>query len=239
LAQALSTGEGAISPLWTSSTVAARLDGVHRLTDPLIGSDIDDQVTGELYVWTNTGVAETVGYIMAYYVCDFIEPTYSVHSGTMPIPNGNIGFCSLIDNANQTANNTAVMTQTTGVNITSGSFISGAIFKLVFAAGPSTAPTGQTLANTYQYQIARSATTTTLASTVIADNNWVEGKTVYGVLTASNTITLYMSLDTALAGGLNGAISYTSTPAGATKTSTLAFWAYPVQYSPSFKAVQT
>jgi hypothetical protein len=224
LSQAMSTGAGILTPIWKNAILGADLDEMYRLTDPLTNSDLDDQIVGELLVYSQSSAGGTVGYVIAHYECEFIEPSYTLHSGLVPIPAGNIGYGTFTDSANEVTATAVTLVTTSGVSPFVSNFANGAIFKFVLNLTNTAIATGNTAAT-----VATVVNSFGSSNTVVASTNQslqiVDGMALWGVLNGSN-VYLYISLETAVAADLNGLVTYGN---GVAFKTVWAFFIYPVR----------
>lgn len=233
VATAIATGFGQLTPIWKGSVVPAHLDEIFRLTDPFTSVDVDDQILGEVIAYSQSATSAVAGYLLAHYVCDFIEPSYTLHSTFIPVPAGLAGTATWTDNANEVAGAALIVVPTTGINPPSGTAVDGTVFRMILDVDATVLATGVTASNVLQ------VTNQVFSATVTASFNTQSlviqnGQSMYGNLVAGK-LYMYNSFDNAVAGTGQGLLSYASTVSFKTVWS---FWMYPLRMGQRLISVQ-
>jgi hypothetical protein len=202
LGRAMAQGNSTLGALWLQHEIPIDCDGQWRMTNPLLNTDIDDNIMEEIQVYTQTASSLTVGYIIADYTISFKEPIFQPHATTIPIPNGHSTQLPLVDAAAINAVNDAVVL----TNATLTALANGSVFKLSLNLTGTTLPTGATALTAVSNSLSRrttSVTTTTLSMALPL----VDGTVLYGLVLGTN-LYIYASIEAAVAGTGSGQLFY-------------------------------
>lgn len=223
--QALASGKGIMIPIWQGGGYEVPISAGLRLCDPLECLDLEQAYPFELVVYANTSLVSvaTIGYIVAHWDIEFVDPTFQPHTSLCPFPANATGNFFYADSSATPQQNAIVqLTYVSGVNFTSVATLgNGAIFKLTIVANncAGTTPGGiGTLSTIWNTVYSVPATTTTLATNTI---NFVvtDGVVVYAYVTSNTNVVLFTSFESAMAATYDGAITYQTTLAAASKIS--------------------
>jgi hypothetical protein len=218
LQRAIVSGNGVMAPLWIPVKMEISTDDVWRFIDPANNVDINETIFAELQAYTQIGVAAQPGYLWLEYECELKIPMLQPHSTSMPLLMGGARV-TLTDNA---ATNTApapvALTQTSGTDFTTLGF--GAIYKLTIDLQGCTAGTGATLANAWKVQTLTAGSGLTTAGTIVVQTfgnlTIVGGLTVYVAWNAATNLSVYTTIEAAVAGMSSGQIMYRTNTTTAT-----------------------
>jgi hypothetical protein len=112
LPRVMTRGNAVLGPLWTSHSIRIPCDGKFRLIDAFSSVDFNENVMGEVQVYTLSSVADTAGYLLFDYDIDYSEVMYQPHSTSIPIASGSGTAYTLTDSsAAPTASNAVQVTQ--------------------------------------------------------------------------------------------------------------------------------
>ncbi len=136
--------------------------------------DLNDNIMGELYVFSQSAITDVAGYLVMDYDITFKEPQYSLHSALMPIPTGISDFAVVTDSTTTAAGGTPFIT-TAPAEYAQATY-NGAILKFVFSNAGSTYPTGNTPSNLWALKNSGSTFTAVTA---------LDGLTMYAVVVGS------------------------------------------------------
>jgi hypothetical protein len=209
LPRVMTRGNAVLGPLWTSHSIRIPCDNKSRLVDAFSSVDFNENVLGELQVYTLSGVSDTAGYLLFDYDLDYSEIMYQPHSTYIPITTGGGASYTLTDSsATPTASNSV---QLTNAAITGAP--NGTVFRAILDWDQSTASTGTTAANAWEVNTAYASSLTAISS-VASNFTLRDGQQVYlGIVGTS--LYAYGSLDSALSGDATGQLFYRTTGSSA------------------------
>lgn len=179
LSVALSMENALLGPIWTNHTL--RIPAVRSEGDvnPTVDPDINDNIKGEVYVLTQSGITDNAGFLVFDYDFSFWDPMFTMHSSSIPIFTGPTDIKSFQDNANMLLNAQMSINCDSEYNTASN----GTVFRIIINSTATTYAAGATSANALR--IVQGAGNTTLA---IQD-----GTTLYGTVVGS-TLNIYPTL---------------------------------------------
>jgi len=211
LARVMSNGNAVMAPIWQNLSMEFDCDDLWRLCDPLTSTDIDDQICGEVQVYTQGAAAQVAGYVVMSYHLEFDTPIFQLHSTSIPVLTGPSTAVVLTDTANEVANNAFEVNGGTF----SSAYANGTIWKFHVNLGTTTFAGALTAANSLQLTTDYSVNTTTGSSTATTFTI-TDGMTWYLVVVGNNMYG-YVSLEQAVSGSSSGQLYYnTGTAATAT-----------------------
>lgn len=222
LPQAMSYQDCLMGPVWTNHTLNVTSCGGWYDVDCLSNNDFEDALPGELYVWVQSALTDTVGYIVADYVLEFSTLDLGPRSVGIPYSPGLASIVSLVDTANPAVGNfpTVTIPAAYAYNTTTRGF--GATFRIVLDMSTSTLTAPITASTAWQ-----------LLSGALTENvALVDGTTIYGVINSTTGMRLYPTLEGAITGSTNFLFQYrTAAAAPCTYSATM----YPVGWGSAFK----
>ncbi len=193
--------------------------------DPFVTPDVDDDIAAEIQVYGWSDQTLIAGSLLVDYIIEFKEPVYQPHQLIIP---DSLGPCSfLLANDNSAAN--AIGDSITLTQPTLTAYSSGYIFKMIFRQTASTLPTGVGSWGALGRNTTNRITSVTAATTESINITFAEGSIFYGLVTAVG-VTLYSSLETAIAGGYNGVVNYQT---ATTAAGNYYFMCYLINASPA------
>lgn len=202
LSRALSQGNAVATPLWKEAVLDIPCGSEWSIVDALIDGDLDDCIQEEVQCYAFSDFTGSAGVLMLHYEIEFKDPLYTFHPTLIPVPQGNGTFATFQDYTDIRAVTDAVVLSFASIALVGGD---GTIFRMVFRQEASTLPTGVASWPLYGKVLTTLATTTTTVGSSFTNITMSSGTTVYGVL-ANTLLTLYDSLETAVAGGASGAL---------------------------------
>jgi len=207
LPRVMTRGNAILGPIWTNHSISVDCDTKFRLIDPFVGSDVAEQIYGEVQAYVQGDTASsTAGYLLIDYELEFKTPMFSAHSTTLPLTSGPGAQFTLTDSSTTpTANASTQLTNATVANASTGS-----IWKFFLNADLSTPSTGTTAANAWQTITAYYSTTTALTNQSI-NLPIVSGMIFYAVVTQNASLYIYSTLEEAISGISSGQIFYRTT----------------------------
>lgn len=215
LPRAMTQGNAAMSPLWEHSYIDIDCsDRSWRLVDPTTSTDLDDNIHEEVQVYFSSGTALTAGFLVADYICSFMDPVYQPHSTSIPIITGPGTICTFTDaSAVNAAGDDWALSSLSGLNLSSlenGTILRG-VFDLVSSAAPVPATFNNMLnALTFSHNTLTTFTNNTLSVPIVG------GLTVYMVVD-STLVKVYTTIESARNGVGSGQLMFrTGTTAAGT-----------------------
>jgi len=209
-----------MGPIWSNHSMRLPAGRGSGLTNPLTEPDINDNLKGEVAIYTQSGVTDTAGFILFDYDFTFHDPMYTVHAGNIPITTGATDIKLFADAANEVIGTQAAL-QADGEF---GAQVNGTIFKMVLNV------TGTTFGGVTSANTSLRIVNGTASSTVTL----VDGFTCYGVIVGTSLL-LWPTLSTAKEQSTTVFIGYYQS---ITAKSTWAFSAYQVQMGTLTQALQ-
>lgn len=223
LPRVMTKGAAVLGPLWQNHSMAVVVEPVFRKVDAFNAANFNDNVAGEIQVYTQCPNIDTMGYLLIDYELEFRETVFTPHSASLPL-----AFSSVYG----TFSRTLATTSGGGVLLTPPSSISSqpnnTIYKLVIDSAASSFGL-LNLATAFktgtEYADASGAEVTASTNLPLSD-----GSVVFGVL-VNNLIILYSSIESALSGSGSGQVLWTTTSLSAAYS--IAAVAYCVRLDPA------
>lgn len=211
LSCAFSLQNAVMGPVWSNHTLKLPSGKASGLTNPLIDTDINDNMKGEVNILTQSGITDNAGFILFDYDFTFYDPMYSTHVSLIPVPTGPTDIKLYADTSNETLGSQASWV----LDSEYSSLSNGTIFKIVLNSTGTTYAAGTTSANALRLVSGTSFSGFTLA----------DGITFYGVVVGASLL-LWPTLVSAKDQSTSVYIAYNVTVAA---KATWAFSAYMVQ----------
>jgi len=211
LSRALSQGNAVATPIWKEAEIQIG-PSEWCSVDALVESDLDDAIAEEIQIYSTSTVTQTAGCFILHYEMEFSDPLLTYHSSSLPVSIGVGSIVTLNDDSNTNATTDAILLNNSSLALSDV----GSIYRMVFQTVRSTLPTGPAT-----WPAVAKVMTTSVGSTttfVIGSTNitMTTGTTLYGLFNGS-TVSLYASLESAIAGTEGGALAYqTATTAAGT-----------------------
>lgn len=210
LQRAIVSGNGVMAPLWIPVKMEISTDDVWRFVDPANNVDINETIFAELQAYTQIGVAAQPGYLWLEYECELKVPMLQPHSTSIPLIAGGSRVTLADNSATNTAPAPVALTSISGLDFSTLGF--GAIFKLSIDLQACTAGSGATLANAWKVQTLTAGSGLTTAGTIVVQTfgnlTIVGGLTVYLAWNTSTNLSVYTTIEAAVAGMSSGQVMY-------------------------------
>lgn len=198
LARSMTRATSTLGPIWQNHSMSIPCDNVFRKVDAFNASTYNDNVAGEVQVFTLAGSADTSGYMLIDYQLEFKDAMYTPHSSSIPLSTGP-GLNYTVTQATAAINGAVIVS-----NANMGVAQPGTIWRFVCDIDQSSI-TGATFANAFQFtnQYGSSTTAVTYGTrpAVLKD-----GTALYLVHIGSNNFTVYTSYEAAVNGDGSGQI---------------------------------
>jgi len=221
LARAMTRGKAILGPIWTNHSIVVDTDTTWRKVDAFNSTVFNDNVLGEVQVYTLTSTADTSGYLLIDYELEFRHTMFSPHSSILPISFG-AGAAYTLNNSVATVVGNAFLA--TAGNITSSS--NGSIWRFICDIDQSTASVGN-YTNQFQTTIEWNSSNASTVNSVSNTTALVDGTALY-LLVIGSTVAVYASYEAALIGDSSGQFYYNQ----ASSTIVLNGTAYLVRFGP-------
>ena len=225
LARSMTQSNAALGPLWQRFSTKIDVTPEWRKVDAFVAPDIDDDIAAEVQVYGWSDATLIAGSLLIDYTIEFKEPVYQPHQNIIPDSLRPCSFLAAQDNSAVNAIGDAI----TLTQATLSTYSPGYVFKMIFRQSASTLPGGPASWGAVGRSTTNMITSTSAAGTNSTNISFAEGTVFYGLVT-TNGITLYASLETAIAGSFSGLINYQS---ATTSVGTYAFMCYLVNASPA------
>jgi len=212
LSRALSCENAVLGPIWTNHSISVKPWGSRGEINAFMDTDINDNIYGEISVFTQSAVSDTAGFLVMDYDFSFETPMYSAHSNRLPISTGVSDPCYSATATTPSTGTQFILNLPTPL---SGS-VSGTIFKIIINVTGTSFLAPMTAANALNVYIPGSATAVPLQ----------DGTTFYAVVTGT-TLRFYSTLSAASTLSTNGQVEYASSTSAAFSW---AYTAYQVQF---------
>lgn len=194
----LSDSNTIIGPQWTNHTALIQPNPEWKTTLYGNSTDLNEESSGSIYLFSKTNSANSPGYVLLDYDITFKNLALNPRFGILPVARAQTSFMCLTNSSLPTVGTSAFFTYVTGKTISgsTSSLPSGAVpgdvYKLVMQITASTlvnpawtgTATAPTVSNLLQYQD---------DSPIVLD----DGTTFYALLTSTNTIKLFSTIDQA------------------------------------------
>jgi len=210
MSKVMSRNGAVIGPIWANHYADVDCDLSPRLVDAFM-TDWNDNIFGELeiYVQTNNTTSE-VGYVSMSYEVEFLDVIVTPHTSEIPLASAcRLTPRNLVTIPAQAARVIGGSLQATSTNLTTQP--DGSIWKIILDFDLSTLGTASnTLCGTLNPTIT-SATVATLALTNVESYNIVDGAVIYALDLGGSNVSLYITYDAAVVGGLGGLLVHDAT----------------------------
>jgi len=212
----LSDPHTTIGPQWTNHSIAIKPTPDWKTTAYGLQSDLNEDKTGSLFVFSKTNAANSPGYLLLDYDISFKELSVNPRSGVLPIARAQSNFVCFTSPSTLTAGSTINWTITTGKNVANSTSVaptgvtSGDIYKVVLQVTSSTlvnsAWSGSvtpTTSNLLQYGTSNLAITiddgfTLYCSTLDGGTNWRWYNDIEAAITNQDQMEAQTSITTAV-----------------------------------------
>jgi len=208
----LSDPHTVIGPQWTNHTLEVMPTMDWKSTCPLSCSDIDEESSGVVYLYSKTNSANSPGYVLIDYDISFREISVNPKAGLLPITRCQMAYLTLGGTSvSATSGSTTVVGTVQGTNIdgTSSALPTGAIAGDIYQA--FLFPTNSVVTGT------NAAWTNVTTSTLFRNANGLtgtgltvdDGVTLFLLMLTTTTFQFYTTLENALTN--TNALTYNTT----------------------------
>lgn len=209
LPRVMTRGAAVLGPLWQNHSMAITVDNVFRKVDAFNAANFNDNVAGEIQVYTQTPLLDTMGYLLIDYELEFKTTIFTPHSAALPFTYNSIyGPLTRVGNT-AAGGGVALGSASTTLNALPNGTIARCIFD---SAGSSFGLSDASNAFSFGTEFADGSgtETTTLTNLPFADG------AVFYFVKLGTTFWIYTSIEAAISGSGSGQILWRNTNVSAT-----------------------
>jgi hypothetical protein len=221
LPRVMTRGHAVLGPLWVSHSIRIPTDNKKRLVDAFSSINFNENVLGELQVYTLSGVTDTAGYLLFDYDIEFSDVMYQPHSTSIPLSFGSGASYTMTDSSTTPTASNAVQLSCAALTVAAN----GSVFRCILDMDQSTLATGTTAANAWEVNTAY-ATSLTAISSIASNVTLADGFQVY-VSVVGSSLYAYATYESAVNGDSTGQLFYRTTGSAAGQ---FLFIAYQVRF---------